>query len=147
MSFNNDTESYICLSKSFSFSNNVFLKHVVSQNHSLTRWLAVISGCNPDLKSWLAITSDSNSVFKNEEYTSPKRRYFLLPGVVHLGMDYFISMFLRNDVRFSASFLVHEEKSSFYCQYFPFYDFSEKYLCKTWWYHDFLKIKQTWNFV
>lgn len=48
MPFNNGTESYICLNMSFSFTpNNVFLKHVVSQN--LFQW-------------WFAITSDSNPV-------------------------------------------------------------------------------------
>ena len=48
----------------------------------------------------------------NGESMSPKRQLFLQPGDVHLGMDYFISMFPRLDVRFSASFRVLEEKSS-----------------------------------
>ena len=50
MSFNNDTEGYICLSESFSFLNNdVFIKHVVSQKFLSKRF---------------AITSDSNTFFK-----------------------------------------------------------------------------------
>ena len=48
----------------------------------------------------------------NGESMSPKRQLFLQPGDVQLGMDYFISMFSRLDVRFSASFRVLEEKSS-----------------------------------
>ena len=33
-------------------------------------------------------------------------------------------------------FLKKEEKSSLIAKYFLFYDFSWKYLCKTWWYHE-----------
>ena len=51
-------------------------------------------------------------------------------------LNYFIFMHPRFDVRFSASFLEKEEKSSLIAKYFLFYDFSWKYLCKTWWYHE-----------
>ena len=117
----------------FFFKNMSFLK-IFFKNYGLWSFQATTRTS----KIWLAITSDSNPVFKIKENTSPKRRLFLLPGEVHLGMDYFISMFPRSNVRFSALFLDKEEKSSFYRQYFPFYHFSGKCLCKTWWYHEIL---------
>ena len=67
-------------------------------------------------KQWFAITSDSNPLFKNKENTSPKRRLFLTKGAVHPGVNYVIFVHPRSDVRFSASFLEQEEKSSFYRQ-------------------------------
>ena len=76
-------------------------------------WLSVISDGNPGLKLWLAITSDSNPLFKRKENTSPKRRLFLTKGAVHPSLNYFIFMHPRSDVRFSASFLEQEEKTSF----------------------------------
>ncbi|GJR02090.1 hypothetical protein Tco_0525074 [Tanacetum coccineum] len=51
---------------------------------------------------------------QNDESMSPKRRLFLTTGDSVLpGMDYFISVHPRSNVRFSALFLDTEEKSSF----------------------------------
>ncbi|GKE18169.1 retrovirus-related pol polyprotein from transposon TNT 1-94 [Tanacetum coccineum] len=58
--------------------------------------------------------------FQNEESLSPKRRMFLTTGDSVLpGMDYFIFVHSRSNVRFSALFLDPEEKSSFYPNDFP----------------------------
>lgn len=67
------------------------------------------------------------------ENTSPKRRLFLLPGEVHLGMDYFISMFHQNSVHFSALFLEKEEKSSFIPKSLSSFDSSKEILWFTRW--------------
>ena len=48
-----------------------------------------------------------------KENTSPKRRLFLIKGVVYPDVNYFTFMHPRVDVQFSASSLAKEEKSSF----------------------------------
>lgn len=57
--------------------------------------------------------------------------------IPYKGMNYFIFVPFRSDVRLSASFLVKEEKSSLHLKYFSFNDSSGKYLFQTWWYHGF----------
>ena len=100
-------------------------KFKMFSKHAFKRWLTVISGGNPGLingfplfqtetrasKQWLAITSDSNPIFKIKEQPSG-----LVPLKGCHNMDYFIFIHPRVDVRFSASSLAKEEKSSFYRQ-------------------------------
>ena len=100
------------------------------------QWLSVTSDGNPGLKQWLAITSDSNPFFKRRKTRRQKDGCSLQRVRFIRALNYFIFMHPRSDVRFSASFLEKEEKSSFIAKYFLFYDFSWRYLCKTWWYHE-----------
>ena len=112
------------------------------------QWLTVISDGNPGLnngfpllqtetrasKQWLAITSDSNPLFKHEENTSPKRRLFLTKGVALWITLYSYTLGLMYA---SVHHLLQKKKNLlFIAKYFIFYDFSRKYLCKSWWYHE-----------
>ena len=114
----------------------------------LKQWLTVISGGNPGLnngfplfqtetrasKQWLAITSDSNPLFKHEENTSPKRRLFLTKGVTSWITLYSYTLGLMYA---SVHLLLQKTRNRlFIAKYFFFFDFSRKYLCKTWWYHE-----------
>nr|GEW02307.1 retrovirus-related Pol polyprotein from transposon TNT 1-94 [Tanacetum cinerariifolium] len=66
------------------------------------------------------VISDCNPVFKFEESTSPKRQLFLTTcNSVNPGMDYFISVHPRSNVRFSMLFPDSEEKSSVHPYSFP----------------------------
>ncbi|GKB35575.1 retrovirus-related pol polyprotein from transposon TNT 1-94, partial [Tanacetum coccineum] len=69
---------------------------------------------------YIAIYFRLQPAFLIEESTSPKRRLFLTMGdKVIPGMDYFISMQPRSNVRFSALFPDTEEKSYVYPNNFP----------------------------
>ena len=83
----------------------------------MPQWLSVISDGNPGLNLWLAITSDSNPLFKRK-------------GAVHPSLNYFIFLHPRSDVRFSASFLEQEEKSSLLPNTFSFMIFQESICAK-----------------
>ena len=135
MSFNNDTESYICLSKSFPFSNNVFLKDVVSQNTLINYGLQSFQAVTRTLKLWLAITSDSNPFFKMGKTRHQKDGCSFYRVKFTWAWITLYPCFL--DLMYaSVHHFLYKKRNLFYHQYFPFYVFSGKYLCKTWWYHE-----------
>ena len=121
-------------SKGFKIMPNQWLTVISDGNPRLKRWLSVISDGNPGLKWWLAITSDSNPLFKRKENTSPKRRLFLTKGVASWITLHSYTLGLMYA---SVHLLLHKKRNLlFIAKYFIFFDFSRKYLCKTWWYHE-----------
>ena len=71
---------------------------------------------------------------KLEENTSPNRRLFLTKGVTSWITLHSYTLGLM----YASVHLLLQKKRNllFIAKYFIFYDFSRKYLCKTWWYHE-----------
>ena len=126
----------------FGFWIKCFSKTCRLSEHSSKIWLAIISGCNPDLKLWLAITSDSNPFFKMGKTRRQKDGCSFYRVKFTWAWITLYPCFL--DLMYASVhyFMIKKISLLFIAKYFLFYDFSKKYLCKTWWYHEILSKNQ-----
>ena len=89
-------------------------------------------------KQWLAITSDSNPIFKLRETRRQKDgcSFQRVPFIRTWITLYSCTLDLMYA---SVHHLLYKKRNLlFIAKYFLFYDFSRKYLWKTWWYHEIL---------
>ena len=118
---------------------NQWLTVISDGNPGLKQWLSVTSDGNPRLKQWLAITSDSNPLFKMRKTRRQKdgcsfQRVSFIRTWITL-YSYTLGLMYA-----SVHHLLQKKRNLlFIAKYFIFYDFSRKYLCKTWWYHESFK--------
>ena len=89
-------------------------------------------------KLWLAITSDSNPFFKMGKTRHQKDGCSFYQVKFTWAWITLYPCFL--DLMYASMhyFLLKKRNLLFIAKYFPFYDFSGKYLSKTWWYHEIL---------
>ena len=110
---------------------------------NMPKWLSIISDGNPRLKEWFAITSDSNLVFKMRKTRRQKDgcSFQRVPFIRAWITLYSCAL----DLMYASvhHFLYKKRNLLFIAKYFIFYDFSRKYLCKTWWTMKVLEIE--WN--
>ena len=108
----------------FSVSNKVFSKTCRFSKHSSKLWLAITSDSNPFFKMGKTRRQKDGCSFYRVKFTwAWINLYPCFLDLMYASVHYF---------------LIKKRNILFIAKYFPFFDFSGKYLCKTWWYHEIL---------